>query len=357
MKSYITVSIPFGIAQCSEVYAALKRLKTFLDTEELVSKPTANIIKNPRVLVKNVAVKIGDTQVLKDVSLSAETGLLLVTGPVGSGKSAILKTILGDYPVTNSGQVVVQGTISYAPQDPWLFPSTIRQNIIFGQEFNEKRYQEVLHVCALRLDLNSFEKGDRTIVGDRGVNLSKGQQARISLARTIYRNSDIYLLDDCLSALDSQVNMYVFRKCIMDFLSDKVVIFVTHNVHHIKYVYGENTLVVENGTTLTLEQQQERLEKRITYYIDDENYDKFQSEAFEESDEILDVDENTQLLGSQKNIKNLYHEDKQAQKVNLKVYLRYYNFAGGFLVFLLVTAVFICSQASMSASEKFLSMW
>lgn len=357
MKSYITVSIPYGIAQSSEVYAALIRLKNFLEAEELVPNQQKHIISNPRVLLKNIAVKVKETEVLKDVSLSTENGLLLITGPVGSGKSAILKTILGDYLVSNTGQFLVKGSISYAPQEPWLFPSTIRQNILFGQEYNENRYNDVLNVCALKMDLNGFEKGDRTIVGDKGVNLSKGQQARINLARAVYKISDIYLLDDCLSALDSEVNLYVYKKCIVDFLRDKIVLFVTHNINHIKYMYGEHVLVVENGTTLTLEQQKEGIEKRITFYMDDENQDKFQSDIFDEPNDLNDGDETSYLLGSQKNIKNLYHEDKQSKKVSLKVYWRYYNFAGGFFVFVLVTLVFFGSQASISASDKFLSLW
>lgn len=357
MKSYITVSIPFGIAQGSEVYAALQRLTQFLEAEELVGKPHTNICTSPRVLLKNISVNIKSTKILKDVSLSADKGLYLITGPVGSGKSSILKTILGDYIVTNDGQLLVQGTISYAPQEPWLFPSTIKQNILFGEEYNDKRYNEVLNVCALKFDFNSFEKGDRTIVGDRGVNLSKGQQARISLARAVYRNSDIYLLDDCLSSLDSQVNMYVFKKCIVDFLSEKLVIFVTNNSNHIKYVYGQNTLFVEDGATLSLEQQQQGLEKRITYYIDDENFDRFQNDTVDETNENQDDSEYAKLLGSQKNVSNLYEEQKQSEKVNIKVYLKYYRFAGGFFVLILVSIVFLIAQASITFSEKCLSMW
>lgn len=357
MKSYITISIPFGIAQGSEAYAALIRLKRFLETEELVPKQQNNIVQNPRVLLKNVAVKINDVDVLRDVSLSAEKGLRLLTGQLGSGKSSILKTILGEYLISNNGTFVVHGSMSYASHEPWLFPSTIRQNILFGQEYNEKRYNEVLNVCALKLDLNSFEKGDSTIVGDRGINLSNGQQSRINLARAVYKNSDIYLLDDCLSGLDSEVNMYVFKKCILEFLFDKVVIFVTNNINHIKYVNGKNTLLVEAGTTLTLEEQKDGLERRITYYIDDENCDMFQSDIVEEPKVIQDIDESTHLLGSENNTQTLYYEEKQANKVNWRVYLRYYKFAGGFWVLILVSVVFLLAQASMSASEKFLSKW
>lgn len=120
-----------------------------------------------------------------------------------------MKTILREYPIT-SGEIIVRGSISYAPEEPWLWPSTIKQNILFGQPYEEKRYHEVLRVCALTQDLNQFKNIDNTVVGDKGVNLSKGQQARICLARAVYRKSDIYLLDDCLSALDGRVSKIFF---------------------------------------------------------------------------------------------------------------------------------------------------
>lgn len=358
LKSYITASIPMGIVQCADVHAALKRLKHFLETEEINTNQQPNIVRNPRIYMRNVSVKIKDIEVLKSISLSVEKGIFLVTGNVGSGKSSVLKTILGDYPV-NDGKMVVEGSISYASQDPWLFPSTIKQNILFGQPYHAKRYQDVLNVCALTVDFNEFELGDQTIVGDRGINLSKGQQARINLARAVYKDSDIYLLDDCLTSLDTHVNMYVFRRCIMEFLKDKIVILVTHNINHIKHVVGHNTLIVDEGATLSLEQQKERLDKRITYYMDDVNFDHFEDEDYVELDDLMETDEKTKLLptATKESDTNLYHEDKKVGKVHLRVYMRYFKYAGGIPVFLLVVLVFSISQLMWSFSEKLVSKW
>ncbi|KAJ8983685.1 hypothetical protein NQ317_003473 [Molorchus minor] len=348
LRSYIITSIPMGINQTADLLAAAKRLDAFLNKEELKDGEVFKSSLHPKIYLRNVSAKVNHADVLNDVSLFINKGLMLVTGNIGSGKSALLKTILKEYPVTG-GQMLVEGTISYASQDPWLFPSTIKQNILFGQEFNEKRYQEVLQVCALTHDLNQFENGDQTVAGDRAVNLSKGQQSRINLARAIYKDSDIYLLDDCLSSLDTHVSKFVFNRCIREFLKDKIVILVTHNINHIKQVYGNNVLVIENGKTLTIEQQKQTLDKRITYYMDDIDFDYFADRAecdgletdLSEKHEINDYteDDREPLLKEKQTDKpanNLYHEDNKPGKVNLRVYLRYYKFAGGIFVLLLV---------------------
>ncbi|CAG9825036.1 unnamed protein product [Phaedon cochleariae] len=357
LKSYISISIPYGIAQCSEVYAALNRLQEFLSTEE-TSQQKLNATE-PKIHLNHVSVKVSGTQILKDISMEVSQGLFLVTGNVGSGKSSLLKTIIGDYP--RDGHMVVDGTISYASQDPWLFPATIRQNILFGEKYNESRYKEVVRVCALKTDFSRFKNGDETILGDRGVNLSKGQQARINLARAVYRKSDVYLLDDCLSALDNKVNLYVFKKCVLEFLKDKIVVLVTHNVNHIKMVNGKNTLFIEDGTTLSLDQQKSMLDRRITYYIDDVDFNHFEeyNEDPEEEQISEEPDEKTYLLEDidDNDTNNLYHEEKQAGKVRMAVYFKYYKFAGGILIFFLVLAVFVMCQMASSYSEKLLSQW
>ncbi|XP_023311681.1 probable multidrug resistance-associated protein lethal(2)03659 [Anoplophora glabripennis] len=361
LNSYITVSIPFGIAQTAELYASMKRIQKFLNSEELKDNQQTRNVSEPKVLLRNVSVKLKDAVVLQDASLSVNKGLHLISGNVGSGKSAILKVIMKEYPITK-GQLLVEGTISYASQEPWLFPSTIKQNILFGQPYNERRYQEVLHVCALTLDINQFEQGDQTVVGDRGVNLSKGQQARINLARAVYKESDIYLLDDCLSAVDTHVNMFVFKNCIKGFLKDKIVILVTHNINHIKQVYGRNVLYVDNGTTLSIDKQKETLDKRITYYIDDVDFDYFEGEKDEDLVHLEkhEDDESALLLqgnGINQKVKDLYHEEKKSGKVKLSVYYRYYKYTGGILVLLLIIALFVVGQAAMAYTDKLLSQW
>lgn len=173
-----------------------------------------------------------------DVSIEMKAGLCGIVGAVGAGKSTLLNVILGELEL-DSGALTINGTISYASQDPWLFSGTIRNNIVFVDEFDEQRYNAVVKVCALKDDFRQLPHGDRTIVGEKGISLSGGQKARVNLARAIYKRSDIYLLDDPLSAVDTHVGQHIFEQCIQVFLADKICVLVTHqlqyfkNVHHI----------------------------------------------------------------------------------------------------------------------------
>lgn len=101
-----------------------------------------------------------------------------IIGPVGSGKTSLLQLILGELPL-KSGSLDINGSISYASQEPWIFPSTVRQNILFGEEFNHSRYNATINSCALTKDFEQLERGDETTIGDRGASLSGGQKARV----------------------------------------------------------------------------------------------------------------------------------------------------------------------------------
>jgi len=120
-----------------------------------------------------------------------------VVGQVGSGKSSILSAILGDMEKIK-GNVNVNGKVAYVPQQAWIQNETLRQNILFANDYNEDYYKKVLESCALEPDLKILAAGDMTEIGEKGINLSGGQKQRVSLARAVYSNADIYLLDDPL---------------------------------------------------------------------------------------------------------------------------------------------------------------
>ena len=150
-----------------------------------------------------------------------------ITGPVGCGKSSLFHTILGEIP-SAFGQIAHHGRIAYVCQTPWVFSGTVRENIIFGKEFNHDDFQRAIEVCSLKEDLISLPCGDLTYVGEHGVTLSGGQRARVNLARAVYFDADIYLLDDPLSAVDVKVSNEIFQKCICGTLSDRIRLLISH---------------------------------------------------------------------------------------------------------------------------------
>jgi len=191
---------------------------------------------------------------LFDISLVADSPqVVAVVGAVGSGKSSLLQAVLGEIP-RSSGRVKVAGKVSYTSQNAWVFSATLRENVLFGEPMETERYRQTLDVCCLEPDLEALgEDGDLTVIGDRGVSLSGGQKARISLARAVYRRADIYLLDDPLSAVDVHVGKQIFERCILDYLRDKIVVLATHQLHLLKegisqMVVLDRGTVVETGT-------------------------------------------------------------------------------------------------------------
>ncbi|CAF1999498.1 unnamed protein product, partial [Rotaria magnacalcarata] len=161
--------------------------------------------------LKRATWKKDDFFQLRNIAFDAKPGdLICVIGAVGSGKSSFLQTLSGEIPYFD-GKVRLYGSFCYVPQEPWIFSSSILNNILFGKEYNRHLFQRVVYAAALESDLNQLPQGRNTIVGDQGFTLSGGQKARINLARALYRDADIYLLDDPLSALDAQVSKHLFE--------------------------------------------------------------------------------------------------------------------------------------------------
>ena len=189
-----------------------------------------------------------DEFILEDINFFAPSkSLTVITGPVGSGKSTLLSAIAGE--ISNAGGTIdYQGSVTYLPQTAWVFSGTIKENILFGQSFKESKYERIIDVCALKEDFKQLPDGDQTVVGERGEVLSGGQQARVSLARAVYADGDIYLLDDPLSAVDFKVGQHIFNKCIKDLLGDKVVLFASHQQQHMEN--ADQVIVLYKGRVL-----------------------------------------------------------------------------------------------------------
>ncbi|XP_072031474.1 ATP-binding cassette sub-family C member 9-like [Amphiura filiformis] len=196
--------------------------------------------------------------ILKDINLEIPYGeLTMVVGGVGSGKSSLLSAILGEM-TTLKGSITF-GTrrneidspsspgVAYGAQKAWLMNATLRDNVLFGIPYNQGRYRKVIDACSLKPDINILPGGDMTEIGEKGINLSGGQKQRVSVARTMYSNKHIVLLDDPLAALDVHVGGHLFREGIMGRLrkENRTVVLVTHQLQYLRH--AEKIIVMEEG--------------------------------------------------------------------------------------------------------------
>ena len=234
------------MVQCS---VSLKRINGYMNSEELSSDTVGKDTNVPEpVKAQNASFTWDSTRdTLQDINMSVQAGsLVAVVGSVGSGKSSLLSALLGEMTRT-SGSVNVHGTTAYVPQQAWIQNSTLEGNITFGKRYNRALYDRVVEACALRPDLDMLPAGDQTEIGERGINLSGGQKQRLSVARAVYSNRALYLLDDPLSAVDAHVGKHMFDKVFgpQGLLRHKTRVLVTHGVSYLPQV--DNIIVMKEG--------------------------------------------------------------------------------------------------------------
>ena len=254
--------LPMVITSIIEATVAVGRLTTFLTAEELQADAVQT--RSPRINVGDESVRICDAtftwdrndsrKCLEDINFVAHKGeLSCVVGRVGSGKSSFLQAILGDIWKIH-GEVIVHGATAYVAQSPWVMNASVKENIVFGHRWDPHFYERTMHACALMDDLKSLPDGDQTEVGERGISLSGGQKARLTLARAVYARADVYLLDDCLSAVDQHVGRHLIDNVFgaRGLLAGKTRILATnsipvlHEAHFITLI--RNGKILEQGT-------------------------------------------------------------------------------------------------------------
>lgn len=288
--------------------------------------------------------------------------LTAVIGPVGAGKSSLLNVLLGEVGI-DQGEVSVHGKISYAAQEPWVFEGTIRDNIVFVEDYNERRYKKVIKVCALERDLELMPRGDLTVVGERGVSLSGGQKARVNLARAIYRKADIYLLDDPLSAVDTHVGKHIFDRCIRDFLSNKIRILVTHQLQYLFDV--EHLLLMSSGKVVAQGSYQELQRSRQFQFLeqthDESGIDTDSVHShMSRSDSEKSMEHHNQhnpLLRPDETVEEINQEQQCVGAVKFSVYASYFKALESTFFFGLIVVLFVCSRIMLTGVDYFLSRW
>ncbi|XP_075994564.1 ATP-binding cassette sub-family C member 10 isoform X2 [Genypterus blacodes] len=289
---------------------------------------------------------------LHSLSLRITMGsLVVVVGKVGCGKSSLLAALTGE--LHRIGGVVYvagrEGGFGLASQEPWIQHATVRDNILFGRDLDPAFYQAVIQACALSDDLHVLPSGDKTEVGENGVTLSGGQKARLALARAVYMDKDIYLLDDPLAAVDADVAQHLMQKCIMELLRGKTRILVTHCI---QFVDGADLVVLmDNGTIIKAGTPEEILplvEAEPKKEVDHKAKEKGSVEH-EESGSSAEP-----RVGDDPNRSE--EEQKQEGGLAWRVYQTYWAAVGRALAVAILTSLLLM-QASKNISDWWLSHW
>ncbi|XP_033334914.2 ATP-binding cassette sub-family C member 4 isoform X1 [Megalopta genalis] len=401
LRQTMTVFFPQGITQVAEAMVSIKRLEKFMmydevedhgnkEKEKKVNLSTENnksdmngktkewnnaINKTdkinlnneePCVMLKNVNARwIPDDEedTLKSINIELKRGeLLAIVGQVGAGKTSLLNVILKELPV-NGGSVQINGKIAYASQEPWLFAGSVRQNILFGKKMDSFRYDRVVKVCQLKRDFSLLPYGDKTIVGERGISLSGGQRARINLARAVYAEADLYLLDDPLSAVDAHVGKHMFEECIDRFLRESTRILVTHQLQYLTNV--DRIIVLKDGQIHAEGSYEELTRMGIDFGRLAENQAVEEEERKVSAPPSRSNSRNASITslsshmssGTEKLDPVEVEETRSKGKISGEVYSGYLRAGGNWCLILIVFLLCILAQLAASGGDYFISQW
>ena len=256
---YTSRMIVVAMNRIAKSRVSLKRLDKFFSLEENENKVQNSIVPKSEIRITNLtsswidkkaASRYGydgdvDALAIKDIDIVFKPGrFYAIVGEVGSGKSSLLNSCIGELQFVK-GSVNLNGSVAYCAQSVFLLNATLRENILFGKVYNQDKYINAVVKSGLFEDIKSFDAKDLIEIGERGINLSGGQKQRISLARALYADSDIYLIDDALSALDAEVGKFVFDNIFLGELEGRTRVLVTHAVHLLDQV--DEVIVMKDG--------------------------------------------------------------------------------------------------------------
>ncbi|XP_046739583.1 multidrug resistance-associated protein 1 isoform X11 [Diprion similis] len=259
--------LPMMISNMVQTSVSVKRINKFMNSEELDPNNVQHDPSEPHPLVIENGtftwnVDESDKPTLRNINLHVQQGhLVAFVGSVGSGKSSLVSALLGEMDRLG-GKVNTKGSIAYVSQQAWIQNATLQDNILFGKSLDKSLYNRVIEACALKPDLEMLPAGDKTEIGEKGINLSGGQKQRVSLARAVYNNADVYFMDDPLSAVDSHVGKHIFDNVIgpSGMLKKKTRVLVTHGITYLPEV--DNIIVIKNGEVTERGTYKQLLEKK-----------------------------------------------------------------------------------------------
>lgn len=385
--------LPIFITSTLNAFISMNRINNFLKVKDFKKQYVSDTVNHPNtsILIENASFGNIENQkvLMSNVNVNIEKGeLVAVLGETGSGKTCLINSIMGlmDKMSNNNedNQFVINGTFSLASQIPWIMNETIRNNIIFHKNYDKKRYDKILELCQLEKDIDSFPGGDLTEIGANGANISGGQKARISLARCVYADADIYLFDDPISSVDSFVSMEIFTKMFYHYLRGKTRVIVTNDIRSIhmydKIIFIEKGKVVFSGKyedLITRSFYKEFVQSKISSADSLSSTDS--KTIINESKEQDEIDKtfrsnnsSTSLDGLQLNSSNFpENNDYQIQKkarltkdedqgkgrVGIMIYHKFFKYLGGYLFAFVLVFSSIAWQLAKVLSNVWLAKW
>ena len=373
VRLYCVFLVGFSIFGLRESVIALRRIQYILELPDTQNRPMLSSKYNSSIKMSDFSAswKENDKIVLSCINLTIDhPQLVVIAGPIGSGKSSLLLSLINELPGL-SGDLCITGKSAYCSQVPWIFSGSVRDNILFGNIFDSERYWSVLNACSLKEDVDSLQDGDMTLIGERGMTLSGGQKARVSLARSVYHRADIYLLDDPLSAVDPQVGREIFNNCIQHFLKDKIVILVTHQNQYLQnadlVVIMSEGAVVSSGTyRYVIENEldfikglekkkgdEDKFEKRNIFSINENSVEITEDIELNPATSDLAVERDGDQPHTHTLSTPLTDEDDGGSSVRILTYCRYF-WAGGLLASLFIIILTILSNGALIISYRWM---
>ena len=283
-----------------------------------------------------------------------------IIGEVGSGKTCLLNSIINNLAVLNKdqseGNILLSGKVSFVSQNPWILNDTIEQNILFFKPMERTKYNKVISICQLEQDLLIFPQGDQTEIGEKGVNLSGGQKARMAIARAVYNESDIYIFDDPLSALDAYVGMNLFNEVFNDYLKDKTVIISTHALQYIsffdKIFYLKQGQIQFIGKPEEIENQQ--------FFIDFKAAQENKKNEDKEKDEVNKNKKEKKEITNKKDYQIMKRGESikvDGEKISFQLFKSFLFYSGGIIFLVQLAVTNIIWQISQIYREYYLAKW
>uniref|UniRef100_A0A8B9TPE2 ABC-type glutathione-S-conjugate transporter n=1 Tax=Anas platyrhynchos TaxID=8839 RepID=A0A8B9TPE2_ANAPL len=337
--------LPFSINAVVQAKVSFNRLAAFLNLEEL----------NPKSSNRNTSdcgqrlIEVG-CSFLYRIDLTVPQGsLIAIVGQVGAGKSSLLSALLGELEQMD-GCVTMKGTAAYVPQQAWIQNASVEDNILFGNEMDEAWFNSVVDACALQPDLESFPAGQKSEIGEKGINISGGQKQRVNLARAVYQKASIYLLDDPLSAVDAHVGQHIFEHVLgpNGLLKNKTRVLVTHTISILHQV--DNIVVLVDGMISEIGSYQELLQRNGAFA------------EFLHSHSTAEEKACSGFPGNLDKLELFYPDLSESvalyenMPVNTSIYAAYLK-ATGIPLCVYIVLLFMCQQALSFFRGYWLSMW